>query len=110
MDSLNLDNNVLSKQLDAAVSAKPAGGLKDDTQNAGDMLGTFGDLLKQSMNQVNKSQIDAEKAAETYALGGEIQLHQVMIQMEKAELSMELASQVRNKMVAAYQEISRMAL
>jgi len=42
------------------------------------------------------------------ALGQIDDIHQVTIAMEKATLSLQLAVQVRNRMVEAYQEISRM--
>ena len=42
------------------------------------------------------------------AAGEPVELHDVMIAMEEADLSLRLALQVRNKLVEAYQEIQRM--
>lgn len=76
--------------------------------NAGNVLNHFGDALKKQMNTINDTQAAADNAQQTYATGGDIELHNVMIATEKAELSLQLAMQIRNKAVAAYQEISHM--
>ncbi len=66
----------------------------------------FGDYL----NEVNSLQKNSEQAMMTYASGGKIELHNVMIAAEKAGLSLQLTMQMRNKILAAYQEISRMGV
>ncbi len=66
----------------------------------------FGDYL----NEVNTLQKNSEQATMTYASGGKIELHNVMIAAEKAGLSLQLTMQMRNKILAAYQEISRMGV
>ena len=107
VDSLNLMNNDIAlKQLSAGKVAAP----KTDEASPGEAIGAFGDILKASMQQVNKLQNDANKATETYAVGGPIELHQVMISVEKAELALEMTTQIRNKVLSAYQEISRMGV
>ena len=79
-------------------------------QTVGNIMESFGGLLKDQMNNINNLQNDANAARETYAVGGDIPLHSVMIATEKADLSLQLAMQVRNKLVAAYQEISHMSI
>ncbi len=74
----------------------------------GEVLNAFGDVLKEHLAEVNQLQSTAHQASQTYAVGGPIELHQVMVLTEKAELALELTTQIRNKMVQAYQEISRM--
>ncbi len=67
----------------------------------------FSELLAQAIDAVNTEQLKAEAVTRGY-LTGEIQdLHQVMIAVKQAELTMQLALEVRNKVVEAYQEISR---
>ena len=78
--------------------------------SAGSLLGGFGEALKTQMNTINTLQTQANTAQQTYATGGEIELHNVMLAMEKADLSLQLAMQIRNKAVAAYQEISHMSV
>ncbi len=76
----------------------------------GDTIGGFGTMLKNEMSRVNQMQLSANDNMQDYATGGEIPLHQVMMSVNKAEMSLKLATQVRNKMVSAYQDISRMQI
>jgi flagellar hook-basal body complex protein FliE len=71
-------------------------------------FGGFGEVLKTEIGKVNAVQLQADDAMQDYATGGDTPLHQVMISINKAELSLQLATQVRNKLVNAYQDISRM--
>ncbi|MGI6658911.1 MAG: flagellar hook-basal body complex protein FliE [Dethiobacteraceae bacterium] len=70
----------------------------------------FCDLLQQALAKVNRLQVAAEEAAVSLAAGEVEDVHQVMIAIEQARLAMELTVQVRNKIVDAYQEISRMQI
>ena len=76
----------------------------------GDTIGGFGSMLKNEMSRVNQMQMTANDNMQDYATGGEIPLHQVMMSVNKAEMSLKLATQVRNKMVSAYQDIARMQI
>lgn len=75
-------------------------------QDAGE--GSFAALLNDAIKKLNDTQIEADNLTMEF-LTGELQdLHQVTIAMQEAKLSMQLAVEVRNKVVEAYQEISRM--
>jgi|SRR5581483_8164642 len=69
---------------------------------------TFGQVLKDSIAQVNTLQHEADQAIESLATGGTTTLHDTMLAVQKAELSFRLMMQVRNKIVEAYQEVLRM--
>jgi len=71
---------------------------------------SFMDALKESIRQVNDAQLQADQAISDLTTGKQQDLHQTMIAIEKASLSFELMMQVRNKIVAAYEEISRMQI
>jgi flagellar hook-basal body complex protein FliE len=73
-----------------------------------DLANGFGQALSQQMTELNTLQTQADEATQDFAAGKDIPLHQVMIAMNKADMSMQLAMQVRNKVLSAYQEISRM--
>lgn len=75
----------------------PSGG-KDFKQALGDMI-----------KKVNQDQAKADQAVTDLAVGNRRSLHEVMIQMEKADLSFRMLLAVRGKVVQAYQEISRMS-
>jgi len=70
------------------------------------MANSFGKAFSDGINGVNESQNAAYEAAETFAAGGDISVHEVMIASQKANLTMQLALQMRNKLVAAYNEIN----
>jgi flagellar hook-basal body complex protein FliE len=69
---------------------------------------SFGSFLKQSIDELNKSQITSDVATEKLVRGESIDLHQVMIASQKASITLQTAIEVRNKAVEAYQEMMRM--
>ncbi len=69
--------------------------------------GSFGETLTQAMKDVNALQQDAGKAVNQMIEGQEVDLHDVMIAVEKAKTSFELLMEIRNKAVSAYQELMR---
>ncbi len=71
---------------------------------------SFGDLFKEAVLRLDQLQKEADGAAVDLATGGSVDIHDVMIAFQKADLGMQLAVQVRNKLVEAYQEIMRMPL
>ena len=70
--------------------------------------GDFGKILKDSLETVDRLQRDADTAIEDMATGKQTDIHQTMIAMEKADVSFQLVMQVRNKLIAAYEEVMRM--
>jgi len=68
----------------------------------------FAEALQAAVGQVNDSQVAADRAVEKLQTGESRNLHEVMISLEKADLSMRLLTQVRNRVIEAYQEIMRM--
>jgi flagellar hook-basal body complex protein FliE len=80
------------------------------SSSSGDVIGGFADALKQGIEKVNTLSQERDQAVQTYAVGGNIELHQVMIAMEKSGTAMDLTVAVRNKLVQAYQEMTRMQL
>jgi flagellar hook-basal body complex protein FliE len=71
------------------------------------MLGSFKQLLEDSVNQVNNLQTQADTLAQQMASGKADNLHEVMLALNKASLALEFTIQVRNKVIEAYQEIMR---
>lgn len=69
---------------------------------------TFGDILDNSLRQVNADQVGANSAVKDLLAGRNKNIHETMLALEKADLSLKLAMQVRNKALDAYREIMRM--
>ncbi|MGM0873663.1 MAG: flagellar hook-basal body complex protein FliE [Bacillota bacterium] len=78
------------------------------TNNTNTSKTSFADTLKQSIDQINQSQIESDKMTEALATGKNVELHDVMITAQKASVTMTLAVEVRNKAIEAYQEMMRM--
>jgi len=69
----------------------------------------FANVLKNSLDGVNRTQREAEAMQQAFVLGDDkVSLSDTMIAMQKANLSFQTAVQVRNKMVAAYNDIMNM--
>ena len=70
----------------------------------------FTEALKSVIEETNKMQVNADSAVQKLNTGESKNLHEVMITMEKADISMRLLVQMRNKVVDAYKEIMRMSV
>ncbi|HWF04081.1 MAG TPA: flagellar hook-basal body complex protein FliE [Candidatus Angelobacter sp.] len=68
----------------------------------------FGQILREAVTQIDQAQGQAQTKIGEVMQGNGGDLHTAMIAVEKADLSFQLMLQVRNKIVAAYQEVSRM--
>lgn len=69
---------------------------------------SFASVLKQSIENLNQTQLQSDKMTEKLALGQNVDLHQVMIASQKASITLQATMEVRNKVVEAYQEMMRM--
>ena len=80
--------------------AAPAGG---DAGNA------FADSLGKLIDGVEDTQSNANEAI-TNMVEGNGEVHDAMIALQRAEMSLQLTIQIRNKFVQAYQDIMRMPI
>lgn len=80
------------------------------TQPSGSGGGEFRDLLANSIASVEAQQTQAKAAVENFLSGDSEDLHTVALAGQRAELSLQLFMQVRNKVVNAYQEVMRMQM
>src|SRR6185369_7094931 len=69
---------------------------------------SFKDQLKKAVTDLNATQVQASDAIKSLATGGEENLHDVIISMEKANMSLQYAIQIRNKLLDAYQSVIQM--
>jgi len=70
----------------------------------------FGEILSSTLKSVNNAQISGDAAIEKLQTGEAKHLHEVMIAVEEADVSLRMLVQMRNKALTAYEEIMRMQL
>ena len=70
----------------------------------------FAQHLKSALNEVNEMQQTSEKTIADLATGDVKDLHQAALAINKAETSMKLMLEIRNKALNAYKEVSRTQL
>lgn len=68
----------------------------------------FGNYLMDALKGVNKLELEADALTKKLAAGEKVDIHEVMIATEKANVALQMTIQVRNKAVEAYNEIMRM--
>ena len=83
---------------------------KNDPQGLGNFADKLGNAFNDSLNAVNNTKLEADRLQEDLAMGGPTSIHDAMIAAEKASLSMQMAVQVRNRILAAYNEVTNMAI
>lgn len=87
-----------------AAATKPAG----TSAAAG---ADFSQALQSAIQQVSQAQQSAQQMAQDFSAGNsEVNLQDVMINLQKANLSFQQMVQVRNKLVSAYQDIMNMSV
>jgi flagellar hook-basal body complex protein FliE len=87
-----------------AELAKPVARTAEEVKGPG-----FGDILKNSIASVSATQDSARSMAVAYENGtSDASLVDVVVAMQEADLSFRAMTEVRNKLVAAYQEIMNM--
>lgn len=87
-----------------AVSQK----LINETENQVQDGPSFSQSLMKGISGVNQSINDSQKMTEDFLTKGKHNIHEVMISLEKADLSFRFMTQVRNKVLDAYNEVMRM--
>jgi flagellar hook-basal body complex protein FliE len=68
----------------------------------------FQQVFTDAIAKVESFRVNADKSVENFFAGEGEELHTMAIKSQQAELSFDLFLQIRNKVVAAYQEVMRM--
>jgi flagellar hook-basal body complex protein FliE len=90
---------LLGEQTHAAATANQAQAASD---------GVFSGMLQAAQQQIDATDTAAQQAVTGLLSGQGVEVHDAMIATEKADLTLQLALQVRNKAVAAYQQMMGM--
>lgn len=95
----------LLSQMQATAAVAGGGSAQQAPQEGAD----FAAMLKTSIDQVNGAQQGSAEMAKNFELGtSDASLQEVMVSLQKANLSFQTMVQVRNKLVSAYQDIMNM--
>lgn len=98
-----------AQALDTAAKTVPLND-KNDPTGMGNFMSKIGASFSSGLDSVNRAKIEADRMQEDIAMGGPTSIHDAMIAAEKAELSMQMAIQIRNRILSAYTEINSMGL
>jgi flagellar hook-basal body complex protein FliE len=77
---------------------------------AGNGQQPFKSFLMESLSQVNNMQQDADKAVQQLITGGDVNPAEVLTTVQKADMSFRMMLQIRNKLVAAFQEVNNIRI
>jgi flagellar hook-basal body complex protein FliE len=70
----------------------------------------FSQVFNAGIQALNDTQVKADTLAEQLATGEDVELHDVMIATQEADIALRLATQLRNQALEAYREIMRMPI
>jgi flagellar hook-basal body complex protein FliE len=70
---------------------------------------SFGQFLQTAIDNVSNQEQGVHKLNDKYLMG-QVDVTKVLIASEQSQLSLQLTSQIRNKVVEAYQEMMRMQI
>jgi flagellar hook-basal body complex protein FliE len=93
-----------------ASGASPLPLQQADTNPVETAKSDFGNILKDTIVQTATAEQQSEQAIEGLASGQAKNLHEVMISVEKADISLKMLVQFRNKALQAYEEIMRLQI
>jgi flagellar hook-basal body complex protein FliE len=98
-------NNTITSSLPAFTGTLPTNPTLPSSSGS---EGGFGATLKNAINQVNDLSDSSDQKVTELVQGDRQDVHNVMIAVEKADIAFQLMMQVRNKIVNAYQEVSKL--
>lgn len=105
-------NRVLEQIRSLSTQAKPATSQASQTQTQQSSgLSDFANILRQGLDAVNQTQTKANQLTDAFARGTPgVELPQVMLEVSKASVAFKAVSEVRNRLVSAYQDIMNMQM
>ena len=105
MESLLAKLNAAREALGGSAASAPAAAARLHGAPKVD----FGALLKDSLDGVDRSQVQATRMSEQFQLGNpKVTLEETMVAVQKASLSFQQLVQIRNRVVAAYHDVMNM--
>ncbi|GAB5453010.1 MAG: flagellar hook-basal body complex protein FliE [Halioglobus sp.] len=103
----DMDINLVLAQMRAMSAAVGPQQSADEAGAAGEV--DFAELMKRSLDEVSDAQSKAKALATAFETGQPgVELPEVMVAMQKASISFQAVTQVRNQLLSAYQEVMNM--
>lgn len=96
--------------IDSLLSTQNNSEVLSATKNLNNHRNSFSDILSNSINELNKEQLEGYTAMEGIATGKVENLQQAVQQIEEADLSLKLGLEVKNKALGAYKQIMNMSI
>jgi flagellar hook-basal body complex protein FliE len=90
------------------IEATPVAATPSVALNAVGGPSTWGHMVQQMVMDVNSKQVTAGQKINDVLQGGPTPVHEAMVASEEASLSFEFLSEMRNKVVDAYQQVMQM--
>jgi len=81
-----------------------------DTSEVASVTGSFSEMVKNGIEQVNGALTEGDNAIKALHTGQAQSLHEVIIAVEQADISLRMFVQMRNKALQAYEEIMRLQI
>ena len=98
------------EMLNGGGAGKVGGAAKVDGADGPGGPANFASVLKDKLSSLNAQQADSASAYQDMATGRADDIAQTMLRIEQASVSLQMATQVRNKVIESYQEILRMQM
>ncbi len=100
----------VSSQMLPRIDPGASTGGQDKVTSTGFAGADFGQALKDAVGALGELGAKADASSLQLATGAPVDIHEVMLNVEHASLGFQVALQVRNKLLDAYQEIMRMTV
>lgn len=95
----------MNTKFDDILNQNTVQSVATDNSSAGTFMKNISSGINGGLNSVNQTMDAANKAQEAFASGEDVSVHDVMIAAEKSALSFGMATQLRNKVLEAYNEL-----
>ncbi len=104
MSDINI-NQVVAQMRALSAAASSASERPGEGTSGAD----FAQLMKNSLDDVNAAQAKSRELATAFEMGEKgVELPEVMVALQKASISFQAITQVRNKLLSAYQDVMNM--
>lgn len=103
-------SRVVSPEELQGIGSNEAAGLETRQLRHINTTDSFADMLNRAVGSVDQTMKESDQQIQDFIAGKTDNVHDVMISMQRAQLSFQMMVEIRNKAIEAYHEISRMQI